>query len=271
MPNTSGPFAIRPAVRLSGPGGLKLACGPVSEIELSIDGHVAVITLVAHDRRNALTPSMAEDLVAACDEVDWNADVGAVVVTGGSYFCAGAHRDTLAGAGADPLAEPAHSNLSVVYRSFVRVGELEAPTIAAIRGGAVGAGINLAFATDLRIVAEDARLMAGFSRIGLHPGGGFFVLSGRTAGRETTAALGLFGDEISGRRAADLGIAWEAAPDGDVEARARELAARAGADPDLARRAARSFRQELGPPMVPWPIALDAERAAQMWSMRRKA
>ena len=142
--------------------------------------------------------------------------------------------------------------------------------MAAIRGGAVGAGVNLAFATDLRVIADDARLLAGFLRIGLHPGGGFFVLSGRTAGREATAALGLFGEELSGRRAADLGIAWEALPDADVEGRARELAARAGADPDLARRAARSFRNELGPPMAPWPIALDAERAAQMWSLRRR-
>jgi enoyl-CoA hydratase len=242
----------------------------VSEIELSVDGHVAVITLAAHDRRNALTPAMAADLVAACEEVDGNPDIGAVVVTGGPYFCAGAHRDTLAGAGADPLGEPNHSNLSVVYKSFVRVGELEPPTVAAIRGGAVGAGINLAFATDLRVVADNARLMAGFLRIGLHPGGGFFVLSARTAGRETTAALGLFGDEVSGARAAELGIAWDALPDGDVETRAKELAARAGADPELARRNARSFRNELGPPMATWGVALDAERAAQMWSLRRR-
>src|SRR3712207_2294463 len=115
----------------------------MSEIELSVDGHVAVITLAASDRRNALTPTMAADLVAACDEIDRNLDVGAVVVTGGPYFCAGAHRDTLAGAGADPLGDPAHSDLSVVYRSFVRVGELAPPPVAAIRGGGAGAGINL--------------------------------------------------------------------------------------------------------------------------------
>src|SRR5688572_24334905 len=66
---------------------LKLACALVSEIELSVDGHVAVITLAASERRNALTPAMAADLVAACEEVDRNTDVGAVVVTGGSYFC----------------------------------------------------------------------------------------------------------------------------------------------------------------------------------------
>src|SRR5205085_4619085 len=143
-----------------------LASGLVSEIELSVDGHVAVITLAASGRRNALTPAMAADLVAACEEIDSNTEVGAVVVTGGPYFCAGAHRDTLAGAGADPLGEPAHSNLTVVYRSFARVGELEPPTVAAIRGGAVGAGINLAFATDLRVIADDALLLAAFLRLG---------------------------------------------------------------------------------------------------------
>ena len=236
-----------------------------------IDGGVAVLSLCAPDRRNALTPGMAADLVIACDEVDANPSVGAVVVRGeGGYFCAGAHRDTLSGAGADPLGEPAHSSLSIVYRSFVRVGELEAPVIAAVRGAAVGAGVNLAFAADLRVVATDARILPGFQRIGLHPGGGFFVLSGRLAGREATAAMGLFGEEVSGRRAAELGLAWEAVPDEQVEDLAMELARRAAADPELSRRAARSLRNELGPPTVPWPVALDAERAAQMWSLRRR-
>ena len=77
-------------------------------------------------------------------------------------------------------------------------------------------------------------------------------------------------DSVDGRRAVALGLAWEALPDGDVEDRALELAGRAGADAELARRAARSFRLELGPPAVPWPVALDAERAAQMRSLRRR-
>lgn len=241
------------------------------EVSVTIDAGVAVVSLCAPERRNALTPAMAAELVAACEEVDADASVGAVVVRGeGGYFCAGAHRDTLSGAGADPLAEPGHSSLSIVYRSFARVGELEAPVIAAVRGAAVGAGVNLAFAADLRVVADNARLLPGFQRIGLHPGGGYFVLSGRAAGREATAAMALFGEEVSGRRAADLGFAWEALPDEAVEDRALELARRAAADPELSRRTARSFRNELGPPAVPWPVALDAERAAQMWSLRRR-
>ena len=240
----------------------------MSEIELSVDGHVAVITLAASDRRNALTPAMAADLVEACEEVDRNPEIGAVVVTGGPYFCAGAHRDTLAGAGADPLGEPNYSNL-LDRLPVVHAGRRARGADGGRRPGRSGRGRHEpgALATDLRVVADDARLMAGFLRIGLHPGGGFFVLSGRTAGREATAALGLFGEEIQGRRAAELGIAWDALPDGEVEARALELAARAGADPELARRAARSFRTELGPPMATWDLALDAERSAQMWSL----
>ena len=243
----------------------------MSEVRVDIDGPVAVISLWAPDRRNALTPTMAAELTAVCEEVDANPAVGAVVVRGeGGHFCAGAHRDTLAGAGTDPLGEPAHSNLSSVYGSFVRVGALGVPVIGAVRGSAVGAGVNLAMATDVRIVADDVRIIPGFLRIGLHPGGGFFVLAGRSAGREAAAAMGLLGEEVSGKRAVEIGLAWESRPDDEVEARALELAHRAGADPDLARRATSSLRNELGPPMVPWPVALDAERAAQMWSLRRR-
>jgi enoyl-CoA hydratase len=241
------------------------------EILLDRNAGVATITLNAPERRNALTRDMARDLVAVCDEIDADPGVGAVVVMGkGGFFCAGGDRETLADAGRDPAMPDAWSDIGDVYRSFARVGELEPPTIAAIRGGAVGAGMNLALATDLRIVATDAKLISGFLPIGLHPGGGHAVLLGRTGARETTAALALFGERIDGTRAAELGLAWEAVDDAQVDARAWELASVPGVDPELARRTARSLRTELGPPALPWPAALDLERASQMWSMRRK-
>jgi enoyl-CoA hydratase len=134
----------------------------------------------------------------------------------------------------------------------------------------VGAGLNLALSTDLRIVSTSARLMAGFLRIGLHPGGGYFTLSTRTAGREATAAMGLFSEEIDGARAEALGLAWRAVPDDEVEPLALELAGRAARDAELAREAARSFRTEAGPPGIGWEAALHFERATQMWSQRRR-
>jgi enoyl-CoA hydratase len=241
------------------------------EILLDRDGGVATITLNAPARRNALTRTMARELVEACDELDRDPAVGAVVVRGeGGFFCAGGDRQTLADAGRDPATPDAWSGIGDVYRSFQRVGELEPPTIAAVRGGAVGAGMNLAFATDLRIVGADAKLISGFLPIGLHPGGGHGALLGRTGAREATAALALFGERIDGARAADLGLAWQAVEDGEVDGRAHELASVPGADPELARRTARSLRAELGPPALPWAAALDLERASQMWSMRRK-
>ena len=235
-------------------------------------GGVAVLWLNAPGRRNALTVAMAEELYAACDELDADGDVGAIVVRGtGGFFCAGGDRATLEAAGRDPADPELFAGMGAVYRSFARVGELEAPTVAAVRGGAVGAGLNLMLATDLRIVGRDAKIISGFIPIGLHPGGGHGALLGRTGAREAAAAMALFGERVDGERAAALGLAWEAVDDGDVEETAIELAKRAGADPELARRTASSLRTVLGPPALPWAAALELERASQMWSMRRKA
>jgi enoyl-CoA hydratase len=241
------------------------------EITVERADGVATIVLRAPERRNALTLTMARELVEACEEVDADPAVGAVVVRGeGGYFCAGGDRQTLADAGRDPAAPEAWEGIGHVYRSFARVGELEPPTVAAVRGGAVGAGVNLAFATDLRVVGAEAAIVSGFLPIGLHPGGGHGVLLGRTGAREAASAMALFGERIDGTRAAELGLAWAAVADEEVEDTAMTLARRPAADPELARRVARSLRAELGPPGLSWPVALDLERASQMWSMRRK-
>ena len=244
---------------------------PEISLERPAEG-VAVLSLDAPDRRNALTVAMAEELVAACEQLDADPTVGAVVVRGeGGFFCAGGDRGTLEAAGRDPADPEVYTGLGAVYRSFARVGELQAPTVAAVRGGAVGAGLNLMLATDIRVVARDAKIISGFIPIGLHPGGGHSALLGRTGAREAAAAMALFGERIDGGRAAELGLAWAAVDDADVEPTAIELASRAGADPELARRTAASLRTVLGPPPLPWPAALEIERASQMWSMRRKA
>lgn len=242
----------------------------VGEVRLERDEGVAVLTVSSPEVRNGLTPEMSRQLVEHCDTIDADGDIGAAVVRGDAgTFCSGADTRTW-DSNVDPASDEAYARTSTVYGSFARVGELKVPTVAAVRGAAVGAGMNLFMAADLRIVAEGARLLAGFLRIGIHPGGGFFTLSGRLAGREAASALGLFGQEISGSDAVRLGLAWEAVPDEQVEPRAMELAAQAARDPLLARRALSSFRAELGPPPVSWPAALEMERGVQMWSQRRR-
>jgi enoyl-CoA hydratase len=240
-------------------------------IDLKITDGVAFITLNAPATRNALNNEIAEQFVVACDVVDRDPAVGAAVIKGaGGTFCSGAERGHLEEAGLDPAEERRYASLGGIYRAFTRVGQLQVPTIAAVRGAAVGAGINLMLATDLRIVAEDARLISGFLRIGLHPGGGHFGLLAQRAGTEAAAAAGLFGEEISGLRAMQLGLAWQALPSELVEDRAAELALRTAQDPELARKATASLRLELGPPRLPWAAALEVERGAQLWSLRRR-
>src|SRR5205814_284087 len=83
-------------------------------------------------------------------EADRDQQVGAAVIKGaGGTFCSGAERGHLDEVGRDPAEENRYAALGGIYRAFTRVGQLEMPTIAAVRGAAVGAGINLMLATDL--------------------------------------------------------------------------------------------------------------------------
>jgi enoyl-CoA hydratase len=241
-----------------------------NEISVERRDGVAVLTLDAPERRNALSVEMARQLIDAARTAESDESVGAVVVTGGSHFCAGAVRSVLADTGTDPVEDEAYRNLETVYAAFTTIGSIGVPTIAAVRGAAVGAGLNLALATDLRIVSRTARLLPGFAQIGIHPGGGHFTLLNRVAGREAAAALGLFGDEVDGERAVVLGLAWAAYDDGDVHAQALALAGRVAKDPALARRTVASFRRETVPGGVAWDVAVELERSPQMWSLRRK-
>lgn len=243
----------------------------MSAVSVEVDQHVATITLDSPKTRNALNPITSWHLVEICDGIDKDPDVGAVVVRGAnSTFCSGAERGVLDRAGEDPAGAEHFAGIGAVYEAFVRVGNLAVPTVAAVRGAAVGAGVNLLLATDLRVVAADARIIAGFATIGLHPGGGHFTLLDRLGGREVAAAVGVFGAEMSGQRAYDLGLAWAAVEDETVDERAFELARTAAKDPQLARRTVLTMRQELGPPGVSWAAAVEMERGPQMWSLRRR-
>lgn len=242
----------------------------MTEVACSVDGGIATITLSAPERRNALSVGMSRELIDAARTAEADAAVGAVIITGGEHFCAGAVRSVLAETGRDPVEDTAYRNLETVYAAFTTIGSIDLPTIAAVRGAAVGAGLNLALATDLRVVSRTARLLPGFAQIGIHPGGGHLSLLHRVAGREAAAAMGLFGEEVDGERAVDLGIAWSAHDDAQVDGAARAIAERAAADPELARRLVRSFRRETAPGGIPWDVAVELERSPQMWSLRRK-
>lgn len=234
------------------------------------DDGVAILTLNAPQRRNSLTLEMAREISNACDAVDRDDSIGATIVRAtGPVFCAGADRELLARVGEQPASNESYLGLMEIYAAFGRINRLSMPTITAVQGTALGAGLNLALSADLCLVADSARLLSGFIPIGAHPGGGHFTLLSRRAGPQLAAAMGLFGHELVGSEAVNAGLAFECCTSTELDERALELAVVAAADPALSRRVAESFRMQINSPQAQQE-GTRIEQAAQMWSLHRR-
>jgi enoyl-CoA hydratase len=231
----------------------------VPAVHVDLDDRVATVTLDDPDRRNAFTPGLVTDLVAAFDDLESQPGCGAVIVTGAPpAFCAGADLSTLADAD-----EP---GLRSIYEGFLRVARSPLPTVAAVNGPAVGAGLNLALAADLIVAGRSARFDSRFLRLGIHPGGGHTWLLGRRAGDPAVRAMVLFSQVLSGDDAARVGLAWSCVADEDLLGAARELASAAAAvPPALSRRAKQTISSVAA--LDDHDDAVAVELEAQLWSM----
>ena len=232
-------------------------------LERGEDG-VATLTFDDPERRNAMTAAMGRELAARCEELGEDQDLRAVVLTGTPpAFSAGGDLDMIEDLARRSREEAfdATATMHGFYRRFLTLGELPVPVIAAINGHAVGAGLCVALAADLRIVAEDAKVGCNFSRLGLHPGMGGSWFLPRLLGRERAAAWLYTGALFDGRTAADQGLALEAVPAVDVLVRARELASQiAAASPVVVRQLKRGLRLS---PQLDLASSLEFEAAAQ--------
>src|SRR5215203_7173237 len=131
---------------------------------------VALLTLDNPAMRNAMSDEMTSSWVAAIDELAAEASLRAVVVTGeGSAFCAGGNTSWIAGE-PDASVDRLRNRMLPFYRAWLSIRKLEVPTIAAVNGPAIGAGLCLALACDIRYAAEGAKLGAPFVKLGMNPG-----------------------------------------------------------------------------------------------------
>jgi len=187
-----------------------------STVESRTVDRVAVLTVVNRARRNAMDLQMSRLLAEAVAAAVADDAVNAIVVTGAEpAFCAGGNLAELANA--DP------ATLHRVYEGFLAVAACPLPTVAAVNGAAVGAGMNLALACDVRLAGPLARFDARFLPLGLHPGGGYTWMVQRAVGPQVAAALTLFGEVLDASQAERLGLVLRRAE--DVRAAALELAA----------------------------------------------
>lgn len=191
-------------------------------VQLDRRDGVGVITIDLPERRNSLTLSMSTQLVEHVTTCEQDEDVAAIVVTGAPpAFCAGA--DLTA------LGEAREEGLRAIYAGFLAIARSTLPTIAAVNGAAVGAGLNLALACDVRLAGPKARFDARFLQLGLHPGGGMTWMVQRIVGPQTATAMTLFGHVLDADEAVRTGLALRKAD--DVVAAAVELAQPAAAAP----------------------------------------
>jgi enoyl-CoA hydratase/carnithine racemase len=188
----------------------------VTDIEYSVVEHVALILLNRPERKNAFTLDMLDVWADALRTAERDDQVRAVVLTGsGDTFCAGVDLSVLSQIEPVPLARK-QMLTERVHRVLQATTELRKPLIAAINGAAVGAGLDMALAADLRFAGESARMSEGYIRIGLVPGDGGCYFLPRIVGPAKALELLLTGDFVDAREALSIGLVNRTYPDDEL-------------------------------------------------------
>jgi enoyl-CoA hydratase len=197
---------------------------PHLRIDRPSDG-VVLLTLDNPGQRNAMSDEMTSSWVAAVEELTGDRSVRVVVVTGeGSAFCSGGNTSWIAG---EPDAEVDYLRTRMIafYRAWLSIRKLEVPTIAAVNGPAIGAGLCLALACDLRYASSSAKLGAPFVKLGMHPGMAATYLLPDVVGNAHARDLLLTGRIADAEESLRLGMVSRVLPDEGFLAEVLEIAA----------------------------------------------
>jgi enoyl-CoA hydratase len=195
------------------------------------------------------------------DDIEADEGIGAVVVTGAApAFCAGANLGNLAEASGD--------SLGTIYAGFLRIADSPLPTLAAVNGAAVGAGMNLALGCDIRIAARRAKFDTRFLQIGIHPGGGHTWMLRRIAGPQTTMAAVVFGEVMDGAEAERVGLVHRCVDDDQLLDAAHAMAARAASAPRALVTTVKATIKTMAD-VDTHAEAVRAELEPQLWSTRQ--
>jgi 2-(1,2-epoxy-1,2-dihydrophenyl)acetyl-CoA isomerase len=200
-------------------------------IEYSVSEGIATITINRPERKNAILLAMRLDIQRAFERAQDDDAVRAVIFTGaGMDFSAGADISEMGAGG----AREALTRVRYLHRMCRAVAMTNKPVIAAVQGVCIGMSWSLALACDVVVAAEDARFQFAFRHIGLAPDGGAAYCLTRYVPLQRAKEILYSGRFVSGKEACDLGLALYALPAGEVQAKARELAAGFAQSPTLA-------------------------------------
>jgi len=193
------------------------------------EGAVGIVTLNRPDKRNALDLTMRAAIADAVRELDADAQVRAVVITGGDVvFAAGADLNLLVDKGAQDVAD------IDLGQYWAPVAQCRKPVIAAVSGFALGAGCELALMCDFIVADPSARFGQPELAVGIMPGAGGTQRLLRTVGKQVASLLLLTGEPLGAERAFQLGLVADLAQPGQALERALEMAQKAARMPPKA-------------------------------------
>lgn len=227
-------------------------------VELSCSGPRADLVLRRPDVLNAMDWDVFDGLARAAEEVSAAADVRVVVVSGeGRSFSSGIDTSTFG-----DLTGDAAERIARAQAGFRKIAALPIPTIAKVRGHALGAGLQLALACDVRVMAEDASVGLLETKYGIIPDLGGTQHLPRLVGMGRAKKMIWLTERIDGTEAGRIGLAEMVVPAGRLDDEVDRLAERIAAAPPLAVRRAKELAELAG--SVPLDEGMDAEAAAQL-------
>jgi enoyl-CoA hydratase/carnithine racemase len=226
----------------------------VALLKVSIDDYnVGLVQLDSPDTRNALSPAMKAELIAALEALDDDERVRCIVIAGSDkIFAAGADIRALAARSLDTPTDPERNAF------WTRLGEIETPLLAAVSGYALGAGCELAMACDLIVADEQARFGLPEVTLGIIPGGGGTQRLTRAIGKHRAMEYVLTGRHFNAQMAAGWGLVNKAIQKGAWLVEAIELARTVAERAPIATRLAK--RAVLAADEAGLAMGLDVER-----------
>ncbi len=196
-----------------------------ASVQLRTEGAVRIIINSNPLARNAITPQLYEGLPQALQEAAADPAIGAIVLAGdGEFFCAGGDLRQIAKRRELPAAER-RANIEKLHALTRAIRACPKPVIAAVEGGAAGAGVSLALACDMLVAARGAFFTLAYVKVGLSPDGGASAFLAQCMPRQLMTELCLSGDRLAAERLHALGAVNRLAEPGNAVAEAKALAA----------------------------------------------
>ena len=221
------------------------AAGPLRTVLLDFTDGVATLRLNRPNHGNAINPDMAADLAEAATQIAENAHVRAVLIAAnGPNFTVGGDLTVFAGTGRDQLPNQLRRMIDGFHLAIERLTTIDAPIVAAVRGGAAGGGLGLLYAADIAVAADDARFAIGYGALGLTADGGNTWFLPRMVGMRRAQELFLLNRRLTAQEAVEFGLVSRLAPSDAVETEAAALAAKLAAGPTRAYGAVRRMLRQ---------------------------